>query len=144
MRRSLAPLLLGAMLATGASAITTDACDAGNSMPLAFRMLDLGKAQRRYIHWVKVWRYAADVEDAGKSLPDAESMKELADDLRRVQDKLDDCAQQLLREADTADEKTKANVGKTAASLEKSRGAIAKLESALKVSEFKLDKRMKK
>lgn len=143
MHRTLASILLGLLLASGASAITTDACDEGNSMPLAFKMLDLGKAQRRYIHWVKVWRYSADIKDAGKSLPGASSMKDLAGDLRRIQDKLDDCAQQLLRESDTADEKTKKNVAKTAKSLEKSRSAIAKIESALKVTEFKLDKRIK-
>jgi hypothetical protein len=143
MRRSLAPICLGLLLASGASAITTDACDEGNPLPLAFRMLDLGKAQKRYIHWVKVWRYAADVEGAGKKLPGAASMKELASDLRKIHNELDDCAQQLLRETDSAEEKTKKNVAKTAASLEKSRGALAKLESALKVTEFKLDKRIK-
>lgn len=142
MRRTLAPLLLATLLAPGASAITTDACDEGNSLPLAFRMLDLGKAQRRYIHWVKVWRYAADVADAGKKLPGAASMKELVKDLRKVQDELDDCAQQLLRESDSADDETKKNVARTAESLEKSRSAIAKIESALKVTEFKLDKRI--
>ena len=143
MRRFLAPMLLGLLLVNDASAIHTDACDEGNSMPMAFRMLDLGKAQRRYIHWVKVWRYAADVEGAGKKLPGAASMKDLADDLRKAQDTLDDCAQQLLRETDNADEKTKKNVAKTAKSIEKSRSAIAKIESALKVTEFKLDKRIK-
>lgn len=139
------PLALATLLCLApARAQETNACDASNRLPLELRLLELAKAQRRHIDWVKLWTHATNQKSPGKRMPSGERLRDLAGDLRKARERLGDCADALITEHASAPERTRKNADRTVEALKVSKKAMADLEQALQVGELHLSRKAKK
>lgn len=131
-------LLLGTAPSPRAAELA--ACADGNTLPLSFRILDLSRSQLRYIHWVKVWRFAAEESDPGANLPRPSQMLKLAEDLRARRQELSSCARELIHEARGLGKEKQVPLEKAVQALERSRQQLARLDQSLLLGELQLER----
>ncbi len=133
-----------ALFAPSVSAMSFSSCSANYELPLAQRILDVTKAQIRFVHWVKVWRFAVNTIRTTPELPESDQLKELVSDLRNSLQALQDCTEDLITEYEAAGPAIRTRNAKAMESMVDSQDAIGRLESSLQISEYKLKLRATK